>query len=99
MEIFIHLITSLRYNIITRKPYGNCMGCWVAQIFIFFFPSSIRMSGKEDFQDKKTNKSNFYKNKKLFLKKNDIAQKIHINASLDIMMMMSFGHYVQSFLE
>ena len=57
------------------------------------------MSGKEDFEDKENNKSNFYKNKRLFLKKNDIAQKNHINTSLDIMMMMSLGHYVQSFLK
>ena len=33
----------------------------------FFFPRSIRMSRKSrNFDDKKINKSNFYKNKKLF---------------------------------
>ena len=65
------------------------------------------MSGKSiNFDDKKINKSNFYKNNKLFnlndidvnkilvLKKNDMVQKIHLNTSLDIMMVMSLDHYV-----
>ena len=67
------------------------------------------MSGKSiNFEDKKINKSNFYKNKKLFnmhdldvnkilvSKKEsyDMVQKIHLNNSLDIMMIMSFDHYV-----
>ena len=59
-----------------------------------------------NFDDKKINKSNFYKNKKLFniydldvnnilvLKGNHMKQKIHLNTSLDIMMMMSLDHYV-----
>ena len=59
------------------------------------------MSGNSiNFKDKKINKSNFYKNKKLFnihyldvnkilvSKKNHMAQKIHLNTLLDIMMMM-----------
>ena len=65
------------------------------------------MSGKSiHFEDKKINKSNFYKNKKLFQtedidinkilvsKKNHMAQKIHLNVLLDIMMMMSLNLYV-----
>ena len=58
--------------------------------------------------DKKIGKSNFYKNKKLskidetdvdktlvFLKKkNHMVQKIHLNTSLDIVMMVLFDHYV-----
>ena len=35
--------------------------------FVLFFSSNIRMSGKNIiFDDKKINKSNFYKNKKVF---------------------------------
>ena len=56
------------------------------------------MSGKSiNFDDKKINKSNFYKNKKLF---NDIdvkkilVSKTHLNTSLDIMMVMLLDHYV-----
>ena len=65
------------------------------------------MSGKNiNFEDKKINKSNFYKNKKLFKiedidinnilnsKKESCAQKIHLNTLLDIMMMMSLDIYV-----
>ena len=65
------------------------------------------MSGKSiHLEDKKINKSNFYKNKKLFQtedidinkilvsKKNHMAQKIHVNVLLDIMMMMSLDLYV-----
>ena len=65
------------------------------------------MSGKSiNFENKKINKSNFYKNKKLLKiedidinkiavsKKNHMVQKIHLNTLLDIMMMMSLDHYV-----
>ena len=60
------------------------------------------MSGKSiNFEDKKINKSNFYKNKKMFKiedidvnkilvsKKEPYGTKFHLNTSLDIMMMMS----------
>ena len=72
------------------------------------------MSGKDIiFDDKKINKSNFYKNKNLYryyietIKIDDIDvnkiiisqkeaydKKAHLNTSLDIMTMMSLGHYV-----
>ena len=65
------------------------------------------MSGKSiNFEEKKINKSTFYKNKKLFnihdldvnkilvSKKNHMAQKIHLNTFLDIMMMILLDHYV-----
>ena len=65
------------------------------------------MSGKNiNFEDKRINKSNFYKSKKLFnihdldvnkilvSKKNHMVQKIHLNTSLDIMMLMSLDYYV-----
>ena len=65
------------------------------------------MSGKNIiFKNEKINKSNFYKNKKLFniddtdvnkyylLKKNHMVQKVHLNILLDIMMMVSLDHYV-----
>ena len=73
------------------------------------------MSGKSiNFDDKKINKSNFYKNKKLFSlndidisfkklisfhkilvkKKNHMVQKIHLNTSLGLMMVMLLDHYV-----
>ena len=65
------------------------------------------MNGKSiNFDDKKINKSTFYKNKKLFnihdldvnkiliLKKNHMVQKIHLNTSLDIMMMMPLNNCV-----
>ena len=65
------------------------------------------MSGKSmNFDDKKINKSNFYTNKKLFSlndidvnkilvsKNNHMVQKIHLNTSFDIMMVMLLGHYV-----
>ena len=64
------------------------------------------MSGKNIiFDDKKINKSNFYKNKKLskiddidvnkilISKKKHIVKKAHLN-TLDIMTMMSLDHYV-----
>ena len=65
------------------------------------------MSGRSiNFDDKKINKSNFYKNKKLFSlndidankilvsKKNHMVQKIYLNTALDIMMMMLLDYYV-----
>ena len=66
------------------------------------------MSGKNIiFDDKKINRSNFYKNKKLFSiydievdkilrsNKNLMVKKAHLNTFLDItMMMMSLGFYV-----
>ena len=70
------------------------------------------MSGKSiNFDDKKINKSSFYKNKKLFSlndidvnkilvsKKNHMVQKICLNTSLDIMMVMLLDHYVYYFLK
>ena len=62
-----------------------------------------------NFDNKKINKSNFYTNKKLFnindldvnkiliSRKESMVQKIHLNISLDIMMMMLLDHYVYSF--
>ena len=63
------------------------------------------MSGKNiNFDDKKTKKSDFYKNKKvnkiddinvnniLILKKNHTIIKIHLNTLLVIMIMISLGH-------
>ena len=65
------------------------------------------MSGKRiNFENKKINKSNFYKSKRLFRiedidinkilvsKKYHMVQKVHLNTSLDIMMMMSLDHYL-----
>ena len=64
------------------------------------------MSGKNiNFDDKKINKSNFYKNKKLLSlndidvnkilvsKKETYGTKIHLNTSLDIVMIL-LDHYV-----
>ena len=60
-----------------------------------------------NFDGKEVNKSNFYKNKKLFKiddieinrilvsKENHIVKKIHLNTSLDIMM-MSLDHYLKA---
>ena len=76
------------------------------------FDRSIRMSGKSiNFDDKKISKSNFYENKNIFniydldvnkilvSKKESHGKKIHLNTSLDIMMMMmSLDHYVKNFL-
>ena len=59
-----------------------------------------------NFDDKKINKSNFYKSKKLFkiddidankilaLKKNHMAQKSQLNTLLGMMIMMLLDHYV-----
>ena len=65
------------------------------------------MSGKNiNFDDKKIKKSDFYKNKKLnsiddidvneilVSKKNHMAQIIHLNTLLDVMIMMLLDHYV-----
>ena len=65
------------------------------------------MSDKSiNFDDRKINKKNFYKNKKLFKiedidinkilvsKKESYGQKNHINTSLDVMMMTSLDHYI-----
>ena len=58
----------------------------------------------KNFGDKKIKKSDFYKNKKLFKiedidinktlfsKKNHMLQNIHLNTSLDIMMIMPVDH-------
>ena len=64
------------------------------------------MSGKSiNFEDQKVSKSNFYKNRKLFKieeinigkilvsKTNHMVKKIHLNITLDIMM-MSLDHCV-----
>ena len=77
------------------------------KIFYIFFLPSIRMCGKIiNFDDKKITRSNFCKNKRLFnihdldvnkilvSKKESYGKKIHLNTSLDIMMMMSLDHYV-----
>ena len=64
------------------------------------------MSNKTiNFEDKKINKSNFYKNKKLFnlhdidvnkilISKKESYGTKYLNTSLDIMMMMLLDHYV-----
>ena len=64
------------------------------------------MSGKNiNFGDKKINKSNFYKNRKLFniddtdvnkliSKKESFGKKSHLNTLLGIMIMMTLDHYL-----
>ena len=65
------------------------------------------MAGKSiNFDDKKINKSNFYKNKKLFnlndidvnkilaSKKESHGTNIHLNTSLDIVTVILLDHYV-----
>ena len=67
----------------------------------------IRMSGKNiNFDDKKIKKKNFTKTKEhfrqmtlmlikyQFLKRNHMAQRMHLNPLLDIMIMMLLDHYV-----
>ena len=61
---------------------------------------------KTIFDDKKINKSNFYKRKKVFniddidvnkilvSKKESYDKKSHLNTSLDIMKVISLDHYV-----
>ena len=84
-------------------------------MFTFFSLQYLRMSGKSmNFNDKKYQKSEFYKNKKITKiedidankellkkslkrkssKKNHMAQRIHLNTLLDIMIMMLLHHYV-----
>ena len=73
----------------------------VNYFYIYFFSSSTRTSGKKIvFDDKKINKSNFYKNKKQFSiydipvdkilisKKEPYGKKTHLNTFLDIMMIL-----------
>ena len=60
------------------------------------------MGGKrKNFDDKKISKSNLYINKKILkIEESYGTKKIHLNISLDIMMMMmSLDHYVSSFLK
>ena len=65
------------------------------------------MSGKKvNFDDKIIKKSDFYKNKKVFhvddtdankyqfLKKKHMAQRMHLNTLLDIMIIILLDHYV-----
>ena len=66
------------------------------------------MNGKSiNFDDKKIKKSEFYKNKKVFQignidvnkilvskKEPNIAQRMHLNTLLDIIIMMLLDHYV-----
>ena len=65
------------------------------------------MSGNSiSFDDKKINKSSFYKSKKLFSlndidvnkilvsKKNHMVEKVNRNTSLDVMTVMLLNHYV-----
>ena len=65
------------------------------------------MSGEGmNFADKKVNKSNFYKNKRLFkiddkdvnkilVSKNEqYGKKAHLNTLLDTMIMMTLDHYI-----
>ena len=68
------------------------------------------MSGRNiNFDNKKNQKSDFYKNKKVFQiddvdlkkilvsKKTISHKKTHLNTLLDIMIMMLLDHYVQEF--
>ena len=62
-----------------------------------------------NFDDKKIKKNKFYENKKVFQiddvdvnnywfqKKNHMAQRMHLNTLLGIMIMMLLDHYVQDF--
>ena len=76
-------------------------------MFYFFSLLYIRTSGKNiNFNDKKNQKSEFYKNKKvnskddidvikiLFSKKEPYGTKNSLNTLLDIMIMMLLDHYV-----
>ena len=56
---------------IVKKALSNFYQCrletYYKKLFTLFFQPSMRMSGTSiNFDDKKINKSNFYKNKKLF---------------------------------
>ena len=74
---------------------------------MFYIFSSPSMSGKStNIDDKKINKNNFYKNKKLFnihdldvnkilvSKKESYGKKNSLQYFIGIMMMMSSDHYV-----
>ena len=59
------------------------------------------MSGKNiNFRVKKVNKSDFYKDKRLFktdgidVNKTLVSEKDHLNTLLDIMIMTTLDHYV-----
>ena len=71
MQIFTYLITSLSYSITLNELQEiiellHSTPNYYKKTLTFFLPS-IRRSGKNiNFEDKKINKSNFYKNKKLF---------------------------------
>ena len=74
----------LKYVIIQvhyKMRYHSLDAQIIIQDFIyFFFSSSIRMSGKNIiFDDNKINKSNFYKNKKLFNIYDTYVDKISIS--------------------
>ena len=67
------------------------------------FLCNIKVSGKKIiFYNENINKSNFYRNKRLFKiddidvnkKKNFMVKNVHLNTLLDIMMMMSLDPYV-----
>ena len=79
--------------------------------FIVFSSQSIRMSRNNiNFNDKEIEKSNFYKKIKTYLiqtismlikcqslNKNNMANIIHLNTLLGIMIMMLLDHYIQSY--
>ena len=78
----------------------------IKSFLLFFALQSIRMNTKNiNFDDKKIKKVTFTETKKhfrqmtltlikyLFQKKNHIAQRMYLNTSLDIMMMLS-DHYL-----
>ena len=64
------------------------------------------MKKKTNFNNKKINKSNFYRNKRLFnmddigfnkiliSKKEPYGKNVHLNTLLDMMMMIILDHYV-----
>ena len=77
------------------------------KFFLNFSAQYFRKSGKNIiFDNKKINKSNFYRNKKLFKigniditkllvsKRESSGKKTHLNILLDIMTMMKLDHYV-----
>ena len=90
------------------KIYNHCAYTQVIIKKIHFFSSeSIKMSGKNiKFDDKKIEKSDSYKNKKiiniddidvnkiLVSEKEPYGQKMHLNTLIDTMIMMLLDHYV-----
>ena len=78
------------------------------KFFLLFFFTVYKMNGKNiNFDNKNIKKSNFYnKNKKIFniddidvnkilvSKKNNMANIIHLNTLLGIMIMMLLDHYI-----